>query len=99
MSTQPGDEDWVLLSDGRRVHLPSLPPQDDGAAAEGNAGVVDDKGFHLLEKPRSAWGSTAGAGSDFFHVYRKQRAREQLRQENMDKEWTAKEEAAEFQAR
>eukprot|EP01053_Blabericola_migrator_P001874 Blabericola_migrator_1__1873@NODE_150_length_12827_cov_208_685893_g131_i0_p6_GENE_NODE_150_length_12827_cov_208_685893_g131_i0NODE_150_length_12827_cov_208_685893_g131_i0_p6_ORF_typecomplete_len200_score36_93DUF1168/PF06658_12/9_8e28Rrn6/PF10214_9/0_00095ZapA/PF05164_13/0_011DUF3381/PF11861_8/0_23PET117/PF15786_5/1_7PET117/PF15786_5/1_9e02IncFII_repA/PF02387_15/0_33DDRGK/PF09756_9/5_9AspBHydro_N/PF05279_11/8_8LCD1/PF09798_9/8_4DUF3484/PF11983_8/2e02DUF3484/PF11983_8/2_3_NODE_150_length_12827_cov len=94
------DFDWIVLSDGARVRVPKLPPQEDSAT-----GVTDgpvggsDKGFALLEKVRSAWGSTAGAGSDFFHVYRKQRAREMARQEELEKEWKETQEDEAFQAR
>lgn len=95
--------DWVVLSNGARVQVPRLPPQqadDSTGAAQWQGGVgTSEKGFHLLEKVRSAWGSTAGAGSDFFHVYRKQRAREMARQEELEKAWVEEEEFRKFQER
>eukprot|EP01055_Gregarina_sp_Pseudo9_P001139 Gregarina_sp_Pseudo_9__1138@NODE_1746_length_1356_cov_14_314351_g1619_i0_p1_GENE_NODE_1746_length_1356_cov_14_314351_g1619_i0NODE_1746_length_1356_cov_14_314351_g1619_i0_p1_ORF_typecomplete_len232_score33_17DUF1168/PF06658_12/2_2e03DUF1168/PF06658_12/4_3e25FbpA/PF05833_11/0_41DUF1179/PF06678_11/1_2_NODE_1746_length_1356_cov_14_314351_g1619_i043738 len=104
---QPEDDsefDWVVLSSGARVQVPRLPPQqpDDanGSSIPGAGGMApNDKGFHLLDKVRSAWGSTAGAGSDFFHVYRKQRAREMARQEELEKAWVESEEMRKFQER
>lgn len=96
----PQDDSWIVLEDGRRVYLPRVHGTDDNQT-EGDdsskANNPNDKGLHLLEKSRSAWGSTAGAGSDFFHVYRKQRAREIARQEHMDKDWLEKNSASEFQ--
>eukprot|EP01054_Gregarina_sp_Poly1_P010899 Gregarina_sp_Poly_1__10898@NODE_84_length_15393_cov_100_561529_g72_i0_p6_GENE_NODE_84_length_15393_cov_100_561529_g72_i0NODE_84_length_15393_cov_100_561529_g72_i0_p6_ORF_typecomplete_len245_score51_89DUF1168/PF06658_12/2_1e25AAA_23/PF13476_6/0_0024Coilin_N/PF15862_5/0_024Rrn6/PF10214_9/0_056PHC2_SAM_assoc/PF16616_5/0_17SMC_N/PF02463_19/0_16LCD1/PF09798_9/0_52Mt_ATPsynt_B/PF05405_14/0_83AspBHydro_N/PF05279_11/0_96FlgT_N/PF16548_5/2_5DUF4407/PF14362_6/1_5_NODE_84_length_15393_cov_100_561529_g72_i0 len=100
-----GQFDWIVLSNGARVQVPKLPPQEDTAAGGSNLaacsgagdGGPNDKGFHLLDKVRSAWGSTAGAGSDFFHVYRKQRAREMARQEALEKAWQEAEEMRKFQ--
>eukprot|EP01056_Protomagalhaensia_sp_Gyna25_P003676 Protomagalhaensia_sp_Gyna_25__3675@NODE_32_length_7245_cov_75_898973_g22_i0_p4_GENE_NODE_32_length_7245_cov_75_898973_g22_i0NODE_32_length_7245_cov_75_898973_g22_i0_p4_ORF_typecomplete_len206_score43_47DUF1168/PF06658_12/1_5e25TAF4/PF05236_14/0_00045AAA_23/PF13476_6/0_063SMC_N/PF02463_19/0_084MMR1/PF08505_10/0_11Coilin_N/PF15862_5/0_22Borrelia_P83/PF05262_11/0_23DUF4629/PF15442_6/0_95Phosducin/PF02114_16/42_NODE_32_length_7245_cov_75_898973_g22_i061756792 len=96
MANEAGDFDWVTLGDGTKVQVPRLPPQEEDAC-KGPSG--NDKGFHLLDKVRSAWGSTAGAGSDFFHVYRKQRAKEMQRQEELERDWTEKEEMRQFQER
>eukprot|EP01057_Protomagalhaensia_wolfi_P003340 Protomagalhaensia_wolfi_Nauph_80__3339@NODE_339_length_2756_cov_44_506809_g256_i0_p2_GENE_NODE_339_length_2756_cov_44_506809_g256_i0NODE_339_length_2756_cov_44_506809_g256_i0_p2_ORF_typecomplete_len204_score53_55DUF1168/PF06658_12/2_9e26GAGA_bind/PF06217_12/0_00051AAA_23/PF13476_6/0_049Mucin/PF01456_17/0_31DUF4661/PF15576_6/0_66_NODE_339_length_2756_cov_44_506809_g256_i07251336 len=96
MANEAGDFDWVTLGDGTKVQVPRLPPQEEDAS-KGPSG--NDKGFHLLDKVRSAWGSTAGAGSDFFHVYRKQRAKEMQRQEELERDWTEKEEMRQFQER
>lgn len=91
------EDEWVILGDGTKLHVPRLPPQEAPEELAGNTKSKDDKGFHLLEKARSAWGSTAGAGSDFFHVYRKQRAREMARQEQLDKDWEEKSKNEKFQ--
>lgn len=82
------DTSWVMLSDGRRVYLPRLPSHDEHAAAA-EAGD-DPRGLHHIKKGRLAWGSTAGAGSDFFQVYKDQRSRELARQEQMDRDWQRK---------
>ena len=65
---------------------------DDGAAAKGGVSVVP--GGAKVPKLRTEHvenvaGSTAGAGSGEFHVYRAQRRREYTRLENMDKDAAA----------
>jgi len=46
---------------------------------------------------KNVWGSTAGAGSDYFHLYKRERDREIARLEKMDKDWDEKEAHLEFQ--
>eukprot|EP00922_Rhytidocystis_sp_ex-Travisia-forbesii_P043251 GHVS01064568.1.p2 GENE.GHVS01064568.1~~GHVS01064568.1.p2 ORF type:complete len:158 (+),score=44.46 GHVS01064568.1:216-689(+) len=43
-----------------------------------------------VEKVENVWGSTAGAGSDFFHIYRKHRYAEMDRLKQMDEDWDKK---------
>ncbi|CEM12728.1 unnamed protein product [Vitrella brassicaformis CCMP3155] len=49
-----------------------------------------------IEKVNNVWGSTAGAGSDFFHVYRKHRRIEMDRLKKMDEDWEAQQETEEM---
>lgn len=89
----------VLLADGTKVLVPKKMPSGlDDIDADGPT-ADQDKGFHLLEKVRSAWGSTAGAGSDFFHVYRKQRAREMARLDGLERDWEIEQDTEEFNKR
>merc|ERR1719163_6727 len=53
----------------------------------------------VFDKVQQTWGSSAGAGSDFFHKYRKRRAHELERLEQMDKDWDEKCEHREFQTK
>lgn len=48
---------------------------------------------------KNVWGSTAGAGSDYFHLYKRERDREIARLEKMDKDWDEKEAHVDFQAK
>nr|CEL67812.1 TPA: hypothetical protein BN1204_035990 [Neospora caninum Liverpool] len=50
-----------------------------------------------IEKVVNAWGSAAGAGSDFFDRYRQTRNVELKRLEEMEADWRKKVEAEEFQ--
>merc|ERR1712107_248707 len=52
-----------------------------------------------LEKVNNFFGCVAGAGSDFFSMYRKHRTHELERLRQMDFDWEAKQEEEEYQAR
>lgn len=56
---------------------------------------VDDR--VVFDQVQQTWGSSAGAGSDFFHKYRKRRAHELERLEKMDADWDEKMEHRAFQ--
>eukprot|EP01069_Polyplicarium_translucidae_P005396 Polyplicarium_translucidae@DN2779_c0_g1_i1.p1 len=82
------EEDFVVLADGQRLYC----PKPNGEEEEKANKVV-------FEKVHNAWGSTAGAGSDFFHVYRKHRSVELARLKKMDEEWDEKMVQDEFRKR
>eukprot|EP00923_Selenidium_pygospionis_P012698 GHVN01021666.1.p2 GENE.GHVN01021666.1~~GHVN01021666.1.p2 ORF type:complete len:172 (+),score=33.15 GHVN01021666.1:95-610(+) len=81
-------EKTIQLADGTSVEVAKHKEQEDGA--DSTSGRVH------LEKVNNVWGSTAGAGSDFFHLYRKQRAVEMERIEKMDADWVEEEEDKKF---
>eukprot|EP00919_Chromeraceae_sp_WS-2016_P055801 GHVR01132519.1.p1 GENE.GHVR01132519.1~~GHVR01132519.1.p1 ORF type:complete len:132 (+),score=43.04 GHVR01132519.1:110-505(+) len=53
----------------------------------------------LIERVNNVWGSCAGAGSDFFHLYNNTRRNEMERLKKMDEDWEVKVEADEFETR
>eukprot|EP00339_Tiarina_fusa_P003781 CAMPEP_0117078338 /NCGR_PEP_ID=MMETSP0472-20121206/55234_1 /TAXON_ID=693140 ORGANISM="Tiarina fusus, Strain LIS" /NCGR_SAMPLE_ID=MMETSP0472 /ASSEMBLY_ACC=CAM_ASM_000603 /LENGTH=99 /DNA_ID=CAMNT_0004805039 /DNA_START=114 /DNA_END=409 /DNA_ORIENTATION=- len=60
-------------------------------------GSKDKKGGAVkAEKVSNPYGSTAGAGSGDFHVYRHARAREAMRWQQLDASEQAKQEDSEF---
>lgn len=61
--------------------------------------VGPGRGTGLIEKVNNVWGSTAGAGSDFFHTYRKHREVEMERLKKLDEEFDEQRESREFQIR
>ena len=65
--------DVVQLSTGEIVRIPNHNSQAD----ETNPDLV-------IDKIHNVWGSTAGAGSDFYSVYRKQKNTELERIEKLD---------------
>lgn len=79
----------VVLSCGTSVRLSGKRPLD---SREGDA-----PGGRLIERVNNVWGSTAGAGSDFFHTYRKHRAVEMQRLKKLDEQHDEEQEALEFQ--
>lgn len=83
-----GASDVVRLSTGISVEVPRKRP----APQESN-----ESSHRLMEKVNNVWGSTAGAGSDFFHTYRKHRATEMQRLKQLDEEYEDEKEAEEFQ--
>lgn len=50
-----------------------------------------------LEKVTNVWGSTAGAGSDFFHLYRRHRATEMERVNDLEENYQKQKEQKEFE--
>lgn len=83
--------DSVRLSCGVTVDVPHKRP----APVEGRPTLP----HRLMEKVNNVWGSTAGAGSDFFHTYRKHRATEMDRLKQLDEEYEDEKEATEFEER
>ncbi|UKK00891.1 hypothetical protein MACK_000965 [Theileria orientalis] len=72
-------EDHVLLSTGKILNVSNKLQQTDS--------TMNDSDQVVVERVRNVWGSSSGAGSDFLDNYRKQRAVEMLRLEEMDKKW------------
>ncbi|UKJ88498.1 hypothetical protein MACJ_000942 [Theileria orientalis] len=72
-------EDHVLLSTGKILNVSNKSKQPDS--------TLEDSDKVVVERVRNVWGSSSGAGSDFLDNYRKQRAVEMLRLEEMDKKW------------
>eukprot|EP00920_Eleutheroschizon_duboscqi_P039093 GHVT01094018.1.p1 GENE.GHVT01094018.1~~GHVT01094018.1.p1 ORF type:complete len:253 (+),score=36.49 GHVT01094018.1:1159-1917(+) len=68
------------------------------AAEESADGGAKKEGV-MLEKVDNVWGSSAGAGSDFFDIYRKHRYREMDRLKTMDEDWKVRMEHEEHQLR
>lgn len=83
-------DDRVILSSGEVVHIPRKRPAPSDEC---------DHTHRLMEKVNNVWGSTAGAGSDFFHTYRKHRAVEMKRLKKLDEEYEEEKEAEGFQKR
>ena len=84
-------KDLILLSSGRYVKIPK---------AKVNAEEKDEKETRpMLERVNNVWGSTAGAGSDFFHIYRKHRAHEMERLRKLDEDYEREKEEEDFQQR
>merc|ERR1719473_2578522 len=50
-----------------------------------------------FDKMNETWGSSAGAGSDFFHLYRKRRDHEMERLAKMDADWDKRNDNISFQ--
>lgn len=82
------NKDYILLSSGSYVRLPR-PCSPEDAPAEKRATTI--------ERVNNVWGSTAGAGSDFFHIYRKHRAHEMERLKQLDDDYEKEQEDREFQ--
>jgi hypothetical protein len=78
----------ILLASGRRITLAKC----DQNSTQENKKV-------LVDRVNNVWGSTAGAGSDFFHIYRKHRTREMERLKQLDEQHELQEEEKEFQQR
>eukprot|EP00389_Voromonas_pontica_P000041 GDKH01000064.1.p1 GENE.GDKH01000064.1~~GDKH01000064.1.p1 ORF type:complete len:201 (-),score=31.90 GDKH01000064.1:165-767(-) len=83
--------DSVRLPGGINVNV----SKKSSMASEGGGGSSKVK----LEKVSNVWGSCAGAGSDFFHIYRKHRTVELERLKQLDEEWEDKIEQEEYQKR
>lgn len=88
------ESETVLLSTGARVTVARKRPQE----AEPPVPVIDPK-RPAIERVNNVWGSTAGAGSDFFHIYRKHRAVEIDRLKKLDEEYQRDQEERAFQQR
>lgn len=82
--------DTIILSDGSVVNIPAASSDDDDALP---------RRPRIFEEVRNVWGSSAGAGSDFFDSYRRDRASELIRIRKMTKEHEATIAHAEFQAK
>ncbi|SBS81233.1 conserved protein, unknown function [Plasmodium ovale] len=72
-------DDEIMLSDGRVIKIPVKRSEENIKEKE--------KGKIKVEKIPNVWGSSAGAGSDYFDLYRKQRNQENERMELMEKKW------------
>ncbi|GAB65287.1 hypothetical protein PCYB_053050 [Plasmodium cynomolgi strain B] len=68
-----------MLSDGRVIKMP-VKQEEEKEKEKG-------KGKIKVDKVPNVWGSSAGAGSDYFDLYRKQRNQENERIELMEKKW------------
>ncbi|KAI4840112.1 hypothetical protein MKS88_001470 [Plasmodium brasilianum] len=73
-------EDEVMLSDGRIIKMPVKRKEDENEKDKAKAKLK-------VEKIPNVWGSSAGAGSDYFDLYRKQRNEENERLEIIEKQW------------
>ncbi|GAW79786.1 hypothetical protein, conserved [Plasmodium gonderi] len=73
-------DDEIMLSDGRIIKIP-VKHEDEKNEKE------KEKGKIKVEKVPNVWGSSAGAGSDYFDLYRKQRNQENERLELLEKKW------------
>eukprot|EP00922_Rhytidocystis_sp_ex-Travisia-forbesii_P043252 GHVS01064569.1.p3 GENE.GHVS01064569.1~~GHVS01064569.1.p3 ORF type:complete len:155 (+),score=53.68 GHVS01064569.1:109-573(+) len=62
----------------------------DGDGSSGGKKLSGISSNVTVEKVENVWGSTAGAGSDFFHIYRKHRYAEMDRLKQMDEDWEKK---------
>ncbi|CAD49199.1 hypothetical protein PFAG_00732 [Plasmodium falciparum Santa Lucia] len=71
-------DDEIMLSDGRIIKMPVKNEEDKKDS---------DKGKIKIDKVPNVWGSSAGAGSDYFDLYRKQRNEENERMELIEKNW------------
>lgn len=78
--------DEVVLSDGTRIRVPVASPSE----------LQPPPKTVQMEKVVNVWGSAAGAGSDFFDIYRKYRNIEMHRLDKMEADWKAKIEEEEF---
>ena len=67
------------------------------ASGEGNGPAGTGTGGVKTEKVSNPYGSTAGAGSGEFHVYRHARAREAMRWEQLDKAEASEKQEIEYQ--
>ncbi|KAK2197742.1 PRKR-interacting protein 1 [Babesia duncani] len=67
----------ILLSDGRTLKI----------TRENTTDAQDESNKPETERIYNVWGSSAGARSDFFYIYRKHRKMELDRLEKMDKDW------------
>lgn len=83
----PGPVDVVVVAGGITLSV--------SKEASDKVEEVDDR--VVFDKVQQTWGSSAGAGSDFFHMYRKRRAHELDRLEKMDADWDEKCQHREFQ--
>ncbi|KJP89097.1 hypothetical protein AK88_01183 [Plasmodium fragile] len=72
-------DDEIMLSDGRVIRMPVKQAEE----KQNEKG----KGKIKVDKVPNVWGSSAGAGSDYFDLYRKQRNEENERIELMEKKW------------
>ncbi|CAA9986973.1 conserved protein, unknown function [Plasmodium knowlesi strain H] len=72
-------DDEIMLSDGRVIRMPVK--QTEEKEKEKSKGKIK------VDKVPNVWGSSAGAGSDYFDLYRKQRNEENERIELMEKRW------------
>ncbi|CAD2089190.1 conserved protein, unknown function [Plasmodium vinckei brucechwatti] len=72
-------DDEIMLSDGRVIKVPVKKTEEINKESE-------KKKVHI-EKIPNVWGSSAGAGSDYFDLYRKQRNQENERLELIEQKW------------
>ncbi|EPT28448.1 hypothetical protein TGPRC2_270790 [Toxoplasma gondii TgCatPRC2] len=97
--------DEALVGEKRDATRPEVLVLADGLtlSISPSAASLDDEGEKKapppvkIEKVVNAWGSAAGAGSDFFDRYRMSRNAELKRLEEMEADWRKKVEAEEFQ--
>ncbi|KEP66822.1 UNVERIFIED_CONTAM: hypothetical protein HHA_270790 [Hammondia hammondi] len=96
--------DEALVGEKRDASRPEVLLLADGLtlSISPSAASLDDEGEKApppvkIEKVVNAWGSAAGAGSDFFDRYRMSRNAELKRLEEMEADWRKKVEAEEFQ--
>ncbi|KAL7066185.1 hypothetical protein ACR3K2_33790 [Cryptosporidium serpentis] len=75
----------LLLSTGETIQISA-------ENLEGDDEIIE-------EKLQNTWGSNAGAGSDFFHIYRKQKEAENERIHKMELKWKEEKEQREFNER
>ncbi|SCM02796.1 conserved protein, unknown function [Plasmodium chabaudi chabaudi] len=72
-------DDEIMLSDGRVIKVPVKKIEE--------INKENEKKKVQIEKVPNVWGSSAGAGSDYFDLYRKQRNQENERLELIEQKW------------
>ncbi|KAF8821104.1 hypothetical protein IE077_004383 [Cardiosporidium cionae] len=79
--------DSITLSNGMVVTIPRCKEAVTVEMDSADSKDVLAKNEVRIEKVSNVWGSSAGAGSDFFDIYRRHRYTEMDRLQKMDEDW------------